>query len=390
MIEEKSISNLTTLVCPLCHKSYNSNVAQTFAKCDKCAGVPLFPRYNLSTFNKTSLVNRPTSMWRYFEVLPVADEKSIVSLGEGMTPILQLANLGQKYDFDYLYLKDESYNPTGTFKSRGMSAAVSKAKEFDIENLIIPTAGNAGGALSAYSAKANMNLVVVMPESASSIAKKECRMYGAEVIEIKGLIDKCGQYVKNFTKNNPRFFDMSTMKEPYRLEGKKTMGYEIAEQMKWELPDVILYPTGGGTGLVGMWKAFQEMIALGWIAPKLPRMIAVQSENCPPIINAFKGLKAPLKAKQSVAGGLSVPKSFAEQLILQILHVSRGNAIAITETEIIDSTRELAKEEGIWAAPEGGALLAALNKLKSMGEIQPQDRTLLLNTGSGYKYTDVL
>jgi threonine synthase len=327
-------------------------------------------------------------MWRYFPLLPVFDRKNIVSLGEGFTPIFPLDRLGEISGLSRLLMKDESFNPTGSFKARGMSAAVSKAKELGITKCIVPTAGNAGGALSAYCAKAGMEAVVVMPEHTPEIFKKECRMYGATVLLEKGLISDCARKVRELNKDN-EYFDISTLKEPYRLEGKKTMGYEIAEQLNWKLPDVIIYPTGGGTGLIGMWKAFHEMIDMGWISPVLPKMIAVQTENCQPIVETWNGRQknaALYRGQPTLANGLAVPNPFGEQMILKILLESNGKPVAVTEKEIVDSMHVIAKKEGIIAAPEGAALFAALKNLVAEDYIARDENILLLNTGSGYKY----
>jgi len=329
-------------------------------------------------------------MWRYKEMMPVLEESNIVTLGEGMTPMLHLKRTSERYGLSQLFLKDESHNPTGSFKARGLSAAVSKAKEFGIDTCIIPTAGNAGGALAAYCAAAGMNAIVVMPRHTPKMFKDECELHGAEVILVDGLISDCGRKVAEI-KKTIECFDISTLKEPYRIEGKKTMGYEIAEQFNWELPDVILYPTGGGTGLIGMWKAFQEMIALGWIENSLPRMIAVQAENCKPIVETWKGNQLNAKTyvgKPSVANGLAVPNPFGEDLILQVLKQSGGLPIAIPDEAMIKSVKQLARDEGLLTAPEGGALLEALLVLMRKEVISASEKIVLLNTGSAYKYLD--
>ena len=338
------------------------------------------------------LVNRPASMWRYKEVLPVFDEKNIVSLGEGMTPIIELNRLAREYELPNLLMKDESKNPTGSFKARGLSAAISKAKEFRIDNCIIPTAGNAGGAMAAYCAAAGIKATVVMPRHTPAVFKEECELYGASLILVDGLISDCARKVAEINSQK-EYFDISTLKEPYRLEGKKTMGYEIAEQLNWKLPDVILYPTGGGTGLIGMWKAFQEMQQLGWIGPKLPRMIAVQSANCQPIVHSWLGLHANAKnyiGKPSLANGLAVPNPFAEDLILEVLRASHGLAIAVDDESMIKAVKEIARKEGLLIAPEGAALWIALLQLIKERRIKRTEKILLLNTGSGYKYLENL
>lgn len=329
-------------------------------------------------------------MWRYSEMLPVINEENIVSLGEGMTPLFALKKLADKYGISNLLLKDESSNPTGSFKARGLSVAVSKAKEYGITKCIIPTAGNAGGALAAYCAKADIKCTVVMPRHTPKIFKQECELYDAELIQIDGLINDCAKKIAEINKDNS-YFDISTLKEPYRLEGKKTMGYEIAEQLNWELPDVILYPAGGGTGLIGIWKAFQEMISMGWIKGDLPRMIAVQSNQCAPIINA---LKDPLNWKDNfipqptIANGLAVPYPFGMNMMLQVIMESGGTAIAVTEQEITAAVKEIAKLEGLIISPEGAATWTALLHLIQKQIIDASEKVLMLNTGTGYKYLD--
>jgi len=329
-------------------------------------------------------------MWRYREMLPVLDDANIVSLGEGMTPMLSLKRTAEKYGLCNLLLKDEGRNPTGSFKARGLSAAISKAKEFGVDTCIIPTAGNAGGAMAAYCAAAGMNAIVVMPRHTPKMFQDECELFGANLILVDGLINDCAKKVAEI-KKTIECFDISTLKEPYRIEGKKTMGYEIAEQLNWELPDVILYPTGGGTGLIGMWKAFKEMMALGWIEHKLPRMIAVQAEECQPIVQTWKGNQLNSKnymGKPSLANGLAVPTPFGEDLIIEVLRESGGLPIAISDEAMIKSAKQLAKDEGLLVAPEGGALLEALLVLIRKERIQPTEKILLLNTGSAYKYLE--
>jgi len=330
-------------------------------------------------------------MWRYFEMLPVKEEKNIVSLGEGMTPLIQLKHLASRSGLSSLLLKDESKNPTGSFKARGMSAAVSKMKEFKIDNCIIPTAGNAGGAMAAYCAKAGIECVVVMPKHTPDVFKKQCKHYGAELILVKGLINDCAKKVEEL-KNKREYFDVSTMKEPYRLEGKKTMGYEIAEQLDWQLPDVLICPVGGGTGLVGIWKAFKEMIALGWIKEKLPRMIAVQAANCAPLLESYKdpsGWKQSFTPHPSLAYGLAVPYPFGIDLMRKVINESKGEVIAITEKELADGAKEIEKEEGILISPEGAATWKAVIHLLDKKLISRDDKILLLNTGSDYKMLEM-
>ena len=331
-------------------------------------------------------------MWRYAEMLPVRNEKNIVSLGEGMTPLFALNKLAARFGFAQLFMKDESSNPTGSFKARGISVAVSKAKELGINQCIIPTAGNAGGALAAYCAKADIKCTVVMPRHTPQVFKQECELYGAELILIDGLINDCAKKAMEINKGG-EFFDMSTLKEPYRLEGKKTMGYEIAEQSGWELPDVIIYPAGGGTGLIGIWKAFKEMMSLGWITGPLPRMIAVQSKKCAPLLHALKdpvNWKNNFTPEASIANGLAVPYPFGMDMMLQVLHESGGTALAVDEADIVAAVKEIARMEGLLISPEGAATWEALIQLTRAKIISASEKVLLLNTGTGYKYLENL
>lgn len=384
----KPFTFATVLKCSNCQKEYSLSHAYTYAL---CCHQPLTVEYDLlQDFSKTELQYRQNNMWRYAEMLPVLKNENIVSLGEGMTPLFSLNKLGGGYGFSDLLMKDESCNPTGSFKARGLSIAVSKAKEFQIKHCIIPTAGNAGGALAAYCAKADIKCTVVMPTHTPDIFKQECKLYGAELILIDGLINDCAKKVTEINMGK-HYFDMSTLKEPYRLEGKKTMGYEIAEQLNWQLPDVIIYPAGGGTGLIGIWKAFKEMKLMGWITGPLPRMIAVQSKNCAPILHA---LKDPLNWKNNfipsatIANGLAVPYPFGMNMMLKVLKESGGTAIAVAEEDIIAGVKEIAKTEGLLISPEGAATWKALLHLNRVKKIGSSEKVLLLNTGSGYKYLD--
>jgi len=380
-------SFLTRLQCSQCGAVHSAFSLQTFAS---CCNRPLVAIYDDQPLSREALKARRNDMWRYTEMLPVLEEQHIVSLGEGMTPVMQLLNLGARYELPNLYLKDEGLNPTGSFKARGLSAAISKAKEFGVHTCIIPTAGNAGGAMSAYCAAAGMQAIVVMPRHTPAAFKHECELFGAELVLVDGLISDCAKEVARM-KQVRECFDISTLKEPYRLEGKKTMGYEIAEQFDWQLPDVILYPTGGGTGLIGIWKAFHEMIQLNWITGRLPRMIAVQADNCKPVVELWNGNLADVKAytgRPSLANGLAVPQPFGWKMIMDTLNQSNGTAIAISEEGILNGTKEIAMREGMLAAPEGGALWTALLQLLDEGVINRQEKILLLNTGSGYKYLE--
>ena len=384
------LSYAAYLECARCKKEYSLAELQNFAT---CCHQPLVVKYDyLPGFFKEDLLFREKTMWRYYEMLPVFERKNIVSLGEGMTPLLALDNLAARHGFADLLMKDESLNPTGSFKARGISMAVSKAKELGVKRCIIPTAGNAGGALAAYCAKAGIACTVVMPTHTPEVFKQECELYGAELILVNGLISDCAKKVEELKRSRP-YFDVSTLKEPYRLEGKKTMGYEIAEQLNWQLPDIILYPTGGGTGLIGIWKAFQEMLRMGWIKANLPRMIAVQSVNCAPIATALKDphhWKEHFVARASLANGLAVPYPFGMDMMLDTLHESKGTLITVTEEEIVAGVKEIAATEGILPAPEGAAVWQALLQMRNRNMIDPADKILLLNTGSGYKYLENL
>ncbi|NDK56614.1 threonine synthase [Pontibacter fetidus] len=385
-------SYISTLTCSSCQTPYSAFSKQTVSS---CCHMPLLAHYD-ATINlpKTILKQREGTMWRYKEMLPVLHQENIVSLGEGFTPILTLGNLAKKYELKSLRLKDEGQNPTGSFKARGLSMAISKAKEHGVQGCIIPTAGNAGVAMAAYCAKAGMRAVVVMPRHTPKAFKEECYWYGADVILVDGLINDCAAKVKELNSNG-ELLDVSTLKEPYRLEGKKTMGYEIAEQLNWNLPDVILYPAGGGTGLIGIWKAFKEMLQLGWLDEtiQLPRMVAVQAANCQPLIETIAGRQANAQnyvGKPTIANGLAVPRPLGETLMLQTIRESGGSAISITEEEMVEGLKELGAAEGLFVAPEGAAVWMAARKQLGAGLIAPDEKILLLNTGSGQKYMENL
>ena len=386
-------SYLTDINCSKCGKAFHAGEVNTF--CPDCQA-PLLVQYDLETVSKTldreALLRRPKGMWRWHELLPVQKPENIVFLGEGDTPLLRVTSLGNQLGLKNLYVKDESPNPTGSFKARGLSAAVSKAKELGIKKLIIPTAGNAGGALAAYAARAGLQARIFMPRDAPVANVIESRMTGADVVLVDGLIsDAAG--MAGVAARLEGWFDVSTFKEPYRVEGKKVMGYELAEAFGWQLPDVIVYPTGGGTGLVGMWKAFAELETLGWLEnTKRPRIVAVQAEGCAPVVKAFETgatfcdfwLNA-----ETLASGLRVPKSFADALILNDLRASHGTAVSVSDADIFESQRQIGRLEGIFPAPEGAATYAALKKLVEQKWIQPEERIVLFNTGSGLKYLEV-
>ena len=323
-------------------------------------------------------------------VLPVEDDKNIVSLGEGWTPLLPARTLAAKLGLNDLYIKDESQNPTQSFKARGMTTAVSMAKELGAEKLAVPSAGNAAGALAAYAARAGLQSFIFMPRDTPRANVVECEQTGAHVTLMDGLITDCGAEVGR-RKEAEGWFDVSTLKEPYRVEGKKTLGYELAEQLNWELPDVIIYPTGGGTGLIGMWKAFDEMEQMGWIGSKRPRMVTVQASGCAPIVTAFEAGKRfadEFPNAATTASGLRVPKAIGDFLILDAIRESGGTAIAVTDDELIDATKVIGAAEGLFCAPEGAACLPALEKLIDSGAIKKSDRVVLFNTGSGVKYME--
>jgi threonine synthase len=324
-------------------------------------------------------------------MLPAASQDGVVSLGEGATPLLPLKRLGGVLGFSSLWTKDESFNATGSFKARGMSVAVTKARSLGVREVCVPTAGNAGGALAAYCAAAGLMLHVYMPEDTPRVNVDECRAYGADVHLVKGLINDAAEAMN--LEKDARWFDMSTLKEPYRLEGKKTMGYELAEQYRWTLPDVVVYPTGGGTGLIGMWKAFAEMQDLGWIDHRRPRMVAVQSKGCAPIVRAFDmraNVSAAWDNAETIASGLRVPKPFADTLILNVLYESDGCAIAVDDAHILESMKKVAMTEGILFSPEGAATIAALPTLRDRGIAGATSSILVWNTGSGLKYGEAL
>ena len=360
-----------------------------------CCSLPLFPRYHIEKgkvyFKKDSLINRPPTMWRYKEMMPVNYEENITTLGEGFTPLEPAGSLGKMLGFKNLFLKNESINPTGSFKDRGMSAAISKAREFGLNKISIPTAGNAGGATAAYTAKAGQEAFIFMPDDTPKSFQVECEQYGAHVEMIEGLISDCGKIIAE-RKDQEGWFDISTLKEPYRVEGKKTMGYELAEQLNWELPDVIIYPTGGGTGIIGMWKAFDEMEKLGWIGSHRPKMISVQSEGCAPIIRAFEQGKDTadfFENPETSALGLRVPAAIGDFLILKAIRESNGYALTVSDKELMDNVKMIGKHEGIFSSPEGGATVATLPKLLDLGVINSKDRIVLFITGSGLKYVDL-
>jgi threonine synthase len=339
------------------------------------------------TLTRKTLATREKSLWRYRELLPLPKDVEPVSLGEGGTPLVRAQKFADDID---LWIKDESLNPTQSFKARGMSVAVSMAKYLGATKLAAPSAGNAGGALAAYAARAALEAHIFMPRDTPRANILECRELGAHVTLIDGLITDCGAEIAR-RKEKEGWFDVSTLKEPYRVEGKKTLGYELAEQLNWQLPDVILYPTGGGTGLIGMWKAFDEMETLGWIGKKRPRMCAVQAAGCAPIVRAFEAgdkTAGEFPDPHTIASGLRVPKAIGDFLILKILRDSNGSAVAVDDEEMIRVTREVGSKEGLFVCPEGAACFAALKSLQRAEKITPGERVVIFNTGSGIKYLE--
>ncbi len=341
--------------------------------------------------DRERIVRRHEGMWRWHEFLPVRQHENIVSLGEGDTPLLFIPRLGRELGLRSLHVKDESHNPTGSFKARGISAALSKAKELNVQKVIIPTAGNAGGAMAAYASRAGLQAHIFMPKDTPPANVQECIITGAGVTLIDGLISEAAGMAGEKARLEG-WFDVSTFKEPYRAEGKKVMGYEIAQHFGWKLPDVIIYPTGGGTGLIGIWKAINELAQLGWLETKArPRIVAVQAEGCAPVVKAYQE-HSPFcdywHGAHTIASGLRVPKSFADQLILRTIAQSNGCAVSVSDSEIIQAQRLLASREGVFAAPEGAATLAGLIHLVQSGWIQPDEQVLLLNTGTGLKYIE--
>ena len=384
--------NVTHLACSKCDAVCKPGCV--YNTCERC-GKPLLVCYDLERasreLRREALFRRPANLWRYREVLPVAEEANVVSLGEGFTPLISASRLSQQLGLRELFIKDESSNPTGSFKARGMCVAVSMAKELRLRKLAVPSAGNAGGALAAYAAKAGLEAHIFMPRDTPAANRIECLQTGARLTLVDGLITDCAVEVES-RKEAEGWFDVSTLKEPYRVEGKKTMGYELAEQLDWNLPEVILYPTGGGTGLIGMWKAFDEMEQMGWIGSKRPRMIAVQALDCSPIVRAFQQgwNEAPaFEGAKTIASGLRVPRAMGDFIILEILRHSGGTAVAVSDDDMVTAVREIGATEGIFACPEGAACLPALRRLIAEKKVSPDDRAVLFNTGAGVKYLEL-
>ena len=381
---------VTHLECSACKRNYPAGQVINLCEC----GNPLLVRYDLEKvrqdWTRQQAADGPENLWRYAPVLPVRDPAHIVTLGEGMTPLLRSKRLGDRLGANDLWLKDEGLNPTGSFKARGQTTAMSMCVELGIKKVAIPSAGNAASALAAYAAAAGIEAHIFMPRDVPQSNYIECKSFGAHVTLVDGLISDCARIVGEGVQTEG-WFDVSTLKEPYRIEGKKTMGYELCEQFGWTLPDAIFYPTGGGVGIIGMWKAFDEMEALGWIGPERPKMIAVQVEGCQPVVRAFEEGSPKSEFWRNaftVASGLRVPKPLGDFLILDAVRSSGGTAIAVTDTELIDAGILLATDQGIFVAPEGAACVAALKKLLNSQFLRPDDRIVIYNTGAGLKYLE--
>jgi threonine synthase len=383
---------LSHLECPKCDATYESEQRMQLCRC----GSPLLVRYDLKKvrkdFRKKSLASRKENLWRYWELLPINNEGNIVTLGEGMTPLIPLKNLGPKLDLYHLYLKDEGLIPTGTFKARGAAVGVSRAKELGIKILAMPTNGNAGGSWAAYCAKAGIKAVIVMPEDAPIINRKEVAITGAELYLVDGLISDAGKIIGGAIAEHG-WYDASTLKEPYRIEGKKTMGLEIIEQLGWQVPDVIIYPTGGGVGIIGIYKGLKEFQEIGWIGEKMPRLVSVQSSGCAPIVRAWEEKKSEStfwENSNTIAFGLNVPKALGDFLILKVIYETEGCAVAVGDDEILRAQQMLATQEGVFCCPEGAATLSATIQLTKSGWIRPGESVILLNTGTGLKYPETV
>jgi len=381
-----------TITCPRCDIHYSNGKPLQTCSC----GSPLLVQYDYTAirkaFKKEMLNKRGNTLWRYRELLPVKNDANIVSFGEGMTPMVHLKSIGKRMETPALYLKDEGCIPTGTFKARGAAVGVSMARELGIKVLAMPTNGNAGGAWSSYCAAAGIRAVIVMPQDAPDINRRECAIAGADLFLVNGLISDAGKIVNRAIAEN-NWYDASTLREPYRIEGKKTMAFEIAEQFDWNVPDVIIYPTGGGVGLIGMYKGFKELMELGWIEAKMPRLVAVQSAGCAPIVKAWDEHAEECdfwESSRTIAFGINVPKALGDFLVLEALQESHGCAVAMCDHEIIAAQQLLALQEGLFVCPEGAATLAAAQWLVKRDWINPDDRVVLLNTGTGLKYPDTV
>lgn len=386
-------SYVSHLYCPKCSEKYDVNIVQNLCSC----GSPLLVEYDLETLKNNwktfDLKGRRNDLWRYHELLPVIDESNVVSMGEGMTPLIEMKNIGNHMGIENLYMKDEGIIPTGTFKARGAAVGVSKAKELEIKELAMPTNGNAGAAWSLYAARAGISSTIVMPIDAPKITRNECAVSGSNLYLVNGLISDAGKIVGKAVKDY-NLYDVSTLKEPYRIEGKKTMGLEIAEQLNWEMPDVILYPTGGGVGLIGIYKALKELQELGWIkADKIPRLVAVQSAGCAPIVKAWEEGKKESEfwdESETIAFGINVPKALGDFLVLNAVYETEGCAVSVSDENVIEEQALLSKNEGTFICPEGAAAFYAARQLRKEGWIKEGDRVVVLNTGAGIKYPNTV
>ncbi len=382
---------LTHLECPRCNATYEPDRLHNLCACKS----PLLARYDLDTLaddvQRSDMERGRDDMWRFAAFLPAA-ESDIISLGEGMTPLYELDGLGGALGIESLMIKDEGYNPTGTFKARGASCGISMASRLGAECVAMPTAGNAGGAWSAYAARAGLDCVIAMPEDAPEITMKECVLYGAHTYLVRGLISDAGKLINNACEKYG-WFDVSTLKEPYRIEGKKTMGLELAMQLGWRVPDVIVYPAGGGVGLIGIWKALDELQQVGWIGEERPRMVAVQAEGCAPLVEAFE--RGDTESNfwdnaETLAGGIRVPKALGDFLVLEAVYASDGCAVSVTEDAIVDTMRRVARVDGAFLCPEAAAAVAGVARMREDGDLESDEEVMIINTGSGLKYSDLV
>ena len=383
---------LKELECPKCGAKYDPSRLYNMCEC----GTPLLVRYDLAKMSRevdpSLWRGRPEGLWRYGELLPVVDEKNRLSLGEGGTPVFAIPKMAKEYGLKELYIKDEGFNPTGTFKARGAAVGVSRAKELGVKTVAMPTAGNAGAAWAAYCARAGIKMVVAMPEDAPATTQAECVAYGADTYLVKGIISDAGRVIKEASAKNG-WFEASTLKEPYRIEGKKTMGLEIWEQFTGRMPAAVIYPTGGGVGIIGMWKAFKELQELGWLTGPLPKMVAVQAEGCAPIVRAYKEGKDKAEFFQgahTLAAGIRVPSALGDFLVLDAVRSSGGTCLTVTDDELLATWKQLSKTEGVLICPEGAAAVLAAKRIKEQGLVGADDAVLVLNTGAGMKYTELL
>ncbi|MFJ8818114.1 threonine synthase [Amycolatopsis thermoflava] len=385
-------SALSHLDCPRCHLTHDADRVQGLCTC----GSPLLARYDLAatTVTRDEIAGREPTLWRYHEVLPVRSAANVVTLGEGMTPLLPLPTYGEQVGVPGLLMKDEGLVPTGSFKARGAAVGVSKAAELGVTGIAMPTNGNAGAAWALYAARAGLRSLIAMPVGAPAITRAECQVSGAELYLVDGLISDAGKLIRDAVAERGGYQDVSTLKEPYRIEGKKTMGYEIAEQLGWRVPDVIVYPTGGGVGIIGIHKALLEMRELGWIPDgKLPRLVAVQATGCAPIVDAFeRGAREsePVVGAHTIAFGITVPKALGDFLVLDAVYSTGGTAIAVSDEELLAEQGNLARAEGTFVCPEGAACFAAVRKLRGSGWLSADDEVVVLNTGAGVKYPETV